>query len=247
MIKINNPSGFLNYLTCLSNKDDFESIVFSNNGGFEVALRSKDKSQIVLLKWKKDIIKSTLKEKIGIYKLKDFISFIRMLDTTKVINIDIKDNKMIMTSEGNKSFVVNYNTSDLKVINNELEDEKKENILNQDLEYLLSLKIDGSFLKKIKKIKGTIGTNIITFISKDNEVSYVVGEKEAHSHNVTEVLAKGEKIKEFEISLDMDKLAIIPEDKPLTFNFHEQAIIVDVEDETIERGKYIIGIMLESE
>ncbi len=241
MIEVKNLDGFTYALKALKN-GGIESVIFSNSAGkMAVNVKQADGTQIVNMKWNSEIVSIPKEqEKFGIYKLSEFLTTLEMFGSKDGVKCDIEDNKMSINYVANPKVEVKYNLSDMALIAEGPEGPKSK------VEFLISLKLDKDFLKKIKTIASSLSVKVLKFEGKDGVVSYIVSDKHFHSHMVKEELLKSG-VEDFSVCLNIDKLNIIPEGEELIINIHEKMFEFNVQDPNMELLRYYIAPTVVSE
>lgn len=236
MIEIKNLTNFLYPLKTLSSS--INSVVFSNaNGKLAMNTKAQDGSQFVNMKWEDSVVSIPEDmEKFGIYNLSEFISTLNLFGGNTVKG-KINSNKVAITYGANEQVEVNYNLSDISLIQEGTPGPKVK------VEYLISFKVDKDFLKKIKDISSSLNIKILKIECKKGEVGYAVSSKDFHSHIVKEKLyTTSKEVKDFELYINIEKLAIIPDSKPLVISINERVTEFAVEDSSnFEVLRYFIS------
>lgn|SRR4030065_545239 len=239
MLKINKLGEFT--LPLKSLKNSINSVIFSNSGkAVAINAKSADSSQIVNIKWDKDLVTRDETESIGIYNLNEFLTVLEMFGDTEVTG-NIEDNKLNLKYKNNEGVDVKYNLSDISLIEEGPEGPKAK------LEFLTTLELDDKFLKKIKIIATSLNVNVLKFSCKKGELSFSVSDKYFHSHVVKETLLKDSKSLDFEIFINIDKLNIIPEGKKFTLKINEKIVEININEDKKYTLRYFIAPLIITE
>lgn len=235
MIKINNVAGFSYALKSL--KTSINSVVFDTKGDvLAVNVKSSDNSQICNLKWNPKTIETRNDgKKIGIFNLGEFLNILDMFED-KGVTCEVNENKMVIKYRANENAEVKYNLTDTALIQEGPEGPKAK------LEYLVSLKLDKDFLKKVKNISSSIGVNILSFECINGVISYQIADKYYHSNSFRESLVSDSSAQDFTVSLNIEKMGIIPDGKEVVINIHEKAVeFVLTDPEVFDLIRYFIA------
>lgn len=233
MLKITKLNEFT--LPLKSLKNSINSVIFSQTGkNVSVNAKSADSSQIINIKWDKDVISREESESIGIYNLNEFLTVLEMFGDSEISG-NIEDNKISLKYKVNEGVDVKYNLSDITLIQEGPQGPKAK------LDFLTVLELDDKFLKKVKTIASSLNVNVLKFSCKNGVVSFSISDKYFHSHVVTEILIKDSKASDFEVFLNIEKLNIIPENKKLTLKINEKILEITIDEEKKYSLRYFIA------